>query len=367
MNTALQEKIEQWLEQAFSQIGEFCEVTLEVKPGTMEARQLPWPTAELDAGRRIGAVCQVRGGQPTQAFGLVFDRGLAIYLACRLLMLLPTAIEEKMGSRDGELDEDSLEGFKELGNVVSGIINQLAHEQAAEAHQIEFVGLHAPGHPPSNSDFPEQLYSFTVKVQAEARTFKATLCLTNDVISNWLGDLLEPAKPEAEAAPTSGGADVDEVGPEVHRAGRNPWLVLDARREDARVLVKLLAGEGVAAIVATNRAEAIEAMKAQLVEGLFIDIGLPENGGLVFLKMLRQNFLTNDLPIVMTSSAVTREEVMEAVRSGATHIAVKPINDESLAGCIAKAMNRHPRFRAAVHAAEEAAAVVGRAEGEAAA
>ena len=85
-----------------------------------------------------------------------------------------------------------------------------------------------------------------------------------------------------------------------------------------------------------------------------IDVGMDDESGFAFLKRLRHNFLTDDLPIVITSAAVTREQVMEAVRGGATHIVVKPVTADILDATLKKAINRHPRFRNACKRALEA-------------
>lgn len=351
MHAKVMEKIGVWVGEIFTRIGEFCEVTVETDTTHYTHRRAQWPTAQIEAGSHLGAVQGVRGDDTSPTFGVVLDRGLAIYLTCRLMMLLPSAIEDKLKSPPGPLEEDVADGLQEVGNLITGVLSQLISAENDAGPNIALLGIHGPGVEPSRKAFDQEMEAFDLAIKVDRRAFKASLYLPESLINLWFERLIPksaPAEVTSDADSAAGASTPRPAAvalPTLGEGGRSPWLIVDRLESDRERLRDILAGVGIPALEAATVFDAIQQMKAYLVEGIFLDGALDEQDGLGFLKRLRANFLTDDLPIIVTGHQMTRDQVMDAVRSGATHILVKPLQAPTVGKALEKAAARHPRLR----------------------
>ena len=111
--------------------------------------------------------------------------------------------------------------------------------------------------------------------------------------------------------------------------------------DDSRLLRKKLREElenlGCEVLEAANGKEAIEIDMVEELDGVILDIVMPEVGGIEALQTIRE--ITPDVPIVMLSSAGTPQKLMQTLKMGAIDFIQKPYTKEQIARAV-KAIKR---------------------------
>ena len=111
--------------------------------------------------------------------------------------------------------------------------------------------------------------------------------------------------------------------------------------DDSRLLRKKLREElenlGCEVLEAANGREAIEIDMANELDGVILDIVMPEVGGIEALQVIRD--VSPDVPIVMLSSAGTPQKLMQTLKMGAIDFIQKPYTKEQIARAV-KAIRR---------------------------
>ncbi|GAA0873096.1 LytTR family DNA-binding domain-containing protein [Gangjinia marincola] len=112
-------------------------------------------------------------------------------------------------------------------------------------------------------------------------------------------------------------------------------MIVDDERTAREILVRHLAEESEVEVVAecTNAIEAMQYVKANTVDLVFLDINMPEISGLAFAKVLEQ-----DTPVIFTTAH--REYAVEGFELQAVDYLLKPIAKERLQQAIAKLVGR---------------------------
>jgi two-component system, chemotaxis family, chemotaxis protein CheY len=89
---------------------------------------------------------------------------------------------------------------------------------------------------------------------------------------------------------------------------------------------------------AANGREGVEKLKemAYAYNLVMLDMNMPEMGGLEVLKEVRSDPASNNIPIVMCTSVADKEQVMEAIKSGASNYVVKPFTPDDLQKKVSK-------------------------------
>lgn len=106
--------------------------------------------------------------------------------------------------------------------------------------------------------------------------------------------------------------------------------------DDSRLLRKKLREElenlGCEVLEAANGKEAIEVDMTNELDGVILDIVMPEVGGIEALQAIRE--LSPDVPIVMLSSAGTPQKLMQTLKMGAIDFIQKPYTKEQIARAV---------------------------------
>lgn len=89
---------------------------------------------------------------------------------------------------------------------------------------------------------------------------------------------------------------------------------------------------------ASNGKEGLEKLQAEnyAYNIVLLDMNMPEMGGMEVLKNVRADPASNNIPIIMCTSVADKEQVMEAIKSGASNYVVKPFTPEDLQKKISK-------------------------------
>ncbi|MGP1471402.1 MAG: response regulator [Schwartzia sp. (in: firmicutes)] len=81
-------------------------------------------------------------------------------------------------------------------------------------------------------------------------------------------------------------------------------------------------------IEAENGKEAVMMDLQEKPDGVFLDIVMPEVGGIEALQVIRE--VNPDMPVVMLSSAGTPQKLMETLKLGALDFIQKPYTSEQI-------------------------------------
>ena len=126
--------------------------------------------------------------------------------------------------------------------------------------------------------------------------------------------------------------------------------------DDSKLLRKKLREElerlGCEVVEATNGKEAIALDLEKEPDGVFLDIVMPEVGGIEALQVIRE--VSPDVPVVMLSSAGTPQKLMQTLKMGAIDFIQKPYSREQITRAVESIRKmRVKRLKKAAKKAEE--------------
>lgn len=102
--------------------------------------------------------------------------------------------------------------------------------------------------------------------------------------------------------------------------------------DDSKLLRKKLQADleslGCEVVQAENGKDAIMKQLQHKPDGIFLDVVMPEVGGIEALRVLKE--INPDLPIVMLSSVGTPDKLMETLKMGVLDFIQKPYSIEQL-------------------------------------
>ena len=116
-------------------------------------------------------------------------------------------------------------------------------------------------------------------------------------------------------------------------------LVVDDNTGVCQLVGTILEREGAHVLLASNGQEALEIVRSQPIDVLFIDLKLPEDDGITIMRKSLQ--VRPNLASVVITGAATVESAIEALRLGACDYVTKPIDRAK----IVAAFNRARSFR----------------------
>jgi CheY-like chemotaxis protein/two-component sensor histidine kinase len=101
-------------------------------------------------------------------------------------------------------------------------------------------------------------------------------------------------------------------------------LVADDDPDMRQILRDRLESEGFAVQTATDGQEAMEAVRRGGIDGLILDIGMPEIDGVGVLRRVRETLPT--IPVVMITAESAQERALSAMKVGAQAYLLKPFD-----------------------------------------
>src|SRR5688572_20331819 len=109
------------------------------------------------------------------------------------------------------------------------------------------------------------------------------------------------------------------------------FLVVDDSMPMRRIVANVLARLGHTDVVlAANGREAMKRIEAEQVDFVITDWFMPEMSGLEFLRKIRDNPSTRDVPIVIITANASSDDVAQAVRLRVNGYVLKPFTAELL-------------------------------------
>ena len=114
--------------------------------------------------------------------------------------------------------------------------------------------------------------------------------------------------------------------------------------DDSKLLRKKLRLElekyGCEVLEAENGKEAVMKTLQEKPDGVFLDIVMPEVGGIEALRVLKE--VSPDLPVIMLSSAGTPQKLMETLKLGALDFIQKPYTSAQIQKAIESIRKKAP-------------------------
>jgi DNA-binding response OmpR family regulator len=105
-------------------------------------------------------------------------------------------------------------------------------------------------------------------------------------------------------------------------------LVVDDEEDIVEVIQDRLEAYGFTVAVAGTGLEALKKLSTEKFDGVFLDVKMPEMGGIEALEEIRKT--DKKLPIIIITSSSTREAAIEAIAKGANEYVLKPFEWEEL-------------------------------------
>ncbi len=101
-------------------------------------------------------------------------------------------------------------------------------------------------------------------------------------------------------------------------------LIVEDMEEVRLSLAKISKTEGHVAFSAPSGEEALDIMKNQLVDLIFLDIGLPDTDGISLISKIRE--ISSDVDIIMLTGKDDAESAMRSLKAGAIDYMLKPFD-----------------------------------------
>ncbi len=105
-------------------------------------------------------------------------------------------------------------------------------------------------------------------------------------------------------------------------------LVVDDEEDIVEVIQDRLEAYGFTVITAGNGVEALKKLSTEKFDGVFLDVKMPEMGGIETLEHIRKG--DRKIPVIIITSSSTREAAIEAMAKGANEYVLKPFEWEEL-------------------------------------
>jgi CheY-like chemotaxis protein len=114
-------------------------------------------------------------------------------------------------------------------------------------------------------------------------------------------------------------------------------LLVDDEKDIIEVIQDRLEAYGFTVVTAATGVEALKALSVERFDGIFLDVKMPEMGGIEALEEIRKK--DEKIPIIIITSSSTREAAIEALAKGANDFVLKPFEWQELKGKIEKVYN----------------------------
>jgi DNA-binding response OmpR family regulator len=111
-------------------------------------------------------------------------------------------------------------------------------------------------------------------------------------------------------------------------------LLVDDEEDIVEVIQDRLEAYGFTVVTARTGAEALRTLSMERFDGVFLDVKMPEMGGIEALEEIRKR--DQKIPIIIITSSSTRESAVEALAKGANDFVLKPFEWQELKSKIEK-------------------------------
>jgi CheY-like chemotaxis protein len=114
-------------------------------------------------------------------------------------------------------------------------------------------------------------------------------------------------------------------------------LLVDDEPDIVEVIQDRLEAYGFSVVTAGTGREALKKLAVEKFDGVFMDVKMPELGGIEALEEIRR--IDKKTPIIIITSSSTREAAIDAIAKGANEYILKPFEWQELKSKLQKVFN----------------------------
>ena len=114
-------------------------------------------------------------------------------------------------------------------------------------------------------------------------------------------------------------------------------LLVDDEEDVLEVIQDRLEAYGFMVTTAGTGVEALNKLRTQTFDGIFLDVKMPEMGGIEALEEIRKK--DTKIPVIIITASSTQEDAIEAMNKGANDYVLKPFEWQELKTKIEKVYN----------------------------
>jgi CheY-like chemotaxis protein len=114
-------------------------------------------------------------------------------------------------------------------------------------------------------------------------------------------------------------------------------LLVDDEPDIVEVIQDRLEAYGFSVVTAGTGREALKKLAVEKFDGVFMDVKMPELGGIEALEEIRRR--DKKTPIIIITSSSTREAAIDAIAKGANEYILKPFEWQELKSKLQKVFN----------------------------
>ena len=108
-------------------------------------------------------------------------------------------------------------------------------------------------------------------------------------------------------------------------------LVVDDSSTMRRIIINALKNVGFSDYVeASNGREGIEKLASNRVDLIITDWNMPEMTGVEFIRAVRANDTTKQIPTLMVTTNASQDDIAQAMEAGANNYLVKPFTPDGI-------------------------------------
>jgi two-component system chemotaxis response regulator CheY len=108
-------------------------------------------------------------------------------------------------------------------------------------------------------------------------------------------------------------------------------LIVDDSTTMRRIIINTLNKVGYTDCAeASNGREGLEILAAASVDAIVTDWGMPEMTGIDFVRAIRANEATKDVPVLMVTTNAAKDDILEALGAGVTAYVVTPFTPRTI-------------------------------------
>jgi DNA-binding NtrC family response regulator len=114
-------------------------------------------------------------------------------------------------------------------------------------------------------------------------------------------------------------------------------LLVDDEIDIIEVIQDRLEAYGFTVITAGTGLEALKKLSVEKFDGVFLDVKMPEMGGIEALEEIRKK--DKKIPVIIITSSSTQEAAIDAIAKGASEYILKPFEWQELKAKVQRVFN----------------------------
>lgn len=253
---------------------------------------------------------------------LIFTVKTAITVGSMLLALEDAAIREN--ANKGILDGDCADAFKEFSNQVCGMLDNELRPKLPKPIHLKLTNTILINKENANEALSEE----TLNEE----------CLILTVTLRILG--FDEDQFTISLSKLIGEEFFSEIIEDENKQFKGTILAIDDSNTDLRIIRKLLGSE-YKVLVTSQANDALSLLQKNRVDLVLMDVYMPGVDGITLCERIKRNALSKNIPIIICSSSPTQDNVIQAIRAGASDFLVKPFSRQKIIEKITKHLS-HP-------------------------